>query len=111
MFADDTCLSMANDSIQNLFNSANNELALLNKWFTSNKLTLNKEKTNYVIFQKRNHPFNQQTYELKIQDHKIQEKQSVKYLGVIIEKNLSFKEHVNHIGKKLRKNIPALLRS
>ena len=64
----------------------------------ANKLTLNAKKSNYVIF----HPYNQgkiqSVINLKVFDneHKafrnLERKQFVKYLGVLIEGNLSWND-------------------
>ena len=45
MFADDSNLSYNHSNIQKLFSTMNEELASINQWFTSNKLSLNAKKT------------------------------------------------------------------
>ena len=50
LFADDTNLSFAHESIQELIEVVNIERILLGDWFLYNRLSLNAEKTNYVIF-------------------------------------------------------------
>ena len=52
MFADDTNLFYTHSNIRNLFSSMNEELASINQWFTSNKLSLNAEKIKYSFFHK-----------------------------------------------------------
>ena len=44
MFADDTNLFYTHSNIQKLFSTMNEELASINQWFTSNKLSLNAKK-------------------------------------------------------------------
>ena len=71
----------------------------------SNKLSLNVKKTNFVIFhpsQKRlNYKLN-----LKIYDNNrthfisLESKDYVKYLGVLIDSNLTWKHHISHIKNK-----------
>ena len=46
MFADDTNLFYTHSNIQKLFSTMNEELASINQWFTSNKLSLNAKKQN-----------------------------------------------------------------
>ena len=102
LFADDTNLLYADKSLKTVEDTFNVELMKLNEWLTSNKLTLNVKKSNYVIF----HP-----YQKKI-DHKVnivmfdsdsklfkplEEKKYLKYLGVIIDSNLSWKYRIGHI--------------
>ena len=52
MFADDTNLFYTHSNIQKLFSTMNEELASINQWFTSNKLSLNAKKTKYSFFDK-----------------------------------------------------------
>ena len=52
MFADDTNLFYTHSNIQKLFSTMNEELASINQWFTSNKLSLNAKKTKYSFFHK-----------------------------------------------------------
>ena len=46
MFADDTNLFYIHSNIQKLFSMMNEELASINQWFTSNKLSLIAKKQN-----------------------------------------------------------------
>ena len=44
MFPDDTNLFYTHSNIQKLFSTVNEELASINQWFNSNKLSLNAKK-------------------------------------------------------------------
>ena len=46
IFTDDTNLFYTHSNIQKLFSAMNEELASINQWFTSNKLSLNAKKQN-----------------------------------------------------------------
>ena len=50
LFADDTNIAFADKNLKTLEVTVNNEIENLNDWLTSNKLTLNAKKSNYVIF-------------------------------------------------------------
>ena len=52
MFADDTNLIYSGKSIRSLFNTVNNELSSISHWFSSNKLSLNADKTKFILFHK-----------------------------------------------------------
>ena len=54
LFADDTNLFYCNKSIEVLEQIVNNELDLLSTWFRANKLSLNVDKTNFILFKSRN---------------------------------------------------------
>ena len=50
LFADDTALLMSGPNILGLQNTINDELKNVQKWLIQNKLTLNLNKTNYLLF-------------------------------------------------------------
>ena len=50
LFADDTNIYHESQDFANLTKTVNKELRLVKKWLDANKLSLNTEKTNYVIF-------------------------------------------------------------
>ena len=54
LFADDTTFQLRSSNIHELFGRANQELARISEWFKSNKLTLNVQKTKYMIFKNHN---------------------------------------------------------
>jgi hypothetical protein len=49
MYADDTNITTRSSSLCNVEDSLNNELENIHQWLLSNKLTLNVEKTEYMI--------------------------------------------------------------
>ena len=50
MFADNTTLFIDDSSIVSLSRNINMELSKLNNWFIDNRLSLNTDKTNYILF-------------------------------------------------------------
>ena len=68
-------------------------------WLNSNRLALNISKTNFVIFAARNKPLRNVT--ILINREAIQQTDHVKYLGVMIDSQLSFKQHIENIVKKV----------
>ena len=92
LFADDTNIYYENESFIELEKTVNKELKNLYLWLSVNRLALNIEKTNFLIF----HPFNKPLkYNVTIKIHKkaILEAKYIKYLGVLIDSILSWKEH------------------
>ena len=71
---------------------------------STNKLTLNVDKSNYLIFTTgKNMKFN-----LTLNNEILQEKDHTKYLGVIIDNNLTWKNHFTQIKLRLSKGIGIL---
>ena len=96
-------------------NKVNVELHSLYNWLTSNKLSLNIKKSNYVIF--RPYQNNSTTIPrlmfLTIKALKrllLNVKTSVKYLGLLIYENLSWKSHIDSAANKIRKTIGLIAR-
>ena len=52
-YADDTTISTSGQNLENLTLKTNSELDKLSQWTISNKLTLNAEKTEFLIFSNR----------------------------------------------------------
>lgn len=68
------------------------------------KLSLNIDKSNFVIFHppQRKLPFH---VTFSLNGINLNQEFSIKYLGIIIDSNLSWKSHVSHIAKKIKRNI------
>lgn len=113
MFADDTNLFYSSSNIENLFHKVNRELIKISDWFKANKLSLNAKKTKYTLFhscqQKKflpnNLPF------LSIENNEIIQENVTKFLGVLIDENLSWKTHINSVNSKISKNIGLLYKA
>ena len=88
-------------SISNVSELLNNELKEINDWLSQSKLTLNIQKTKFMVF----HPY--QKYitglipMLKINDVEIERVSSSKCLGILFDQNMSWKCHTDMISKKL----------
>ena len=100
LFADDTKIYYESESLRDLEKTVNKEPNKLYLWLNVNHLSLNIEKTNFTIF----HPYNKplkQFITIKINKKAIDEKQSINYLGVLIDSSLSWKYQISNINKKI----------
>ena len=94
LFADETNLLFADRNLKSLETVVNMELMNVYDWLASNKLSLNVKKTNFVIFHPSQKRFNYKE-NLKIYDNNrkyficLERKDYVKYLGVLIDSNLT----------------------
>ena len=75
-------------------------------WLNANKLTLNVEKSNLVLF--RSTKKTVETLNIKIKGEQIQEKDYTKYLGTLIDNKLSWNCHIKHVNLKISKGIGIL---
>src|ERR1043165_6307658 len=49
LFADDSNVFISHNSYENMYQLSNNELKAVSEWFKANKLSLNLNKTNYIL--------------------------------------------------------------
>ena len=104
LFADDTNLFMFGQNLSVLESEANIVLKKMESWFVANKLSLNVDKTCYTILSKnKSQDLNSQELKLYINNQLINKVTSCKYLGVIIDETLDWKEHIEHVHKNLIK--------
>ena len=75
------------------------------EWFQANKLSLSKDKTRFTLFCKLQDRDNLplQLPVFKINDYEIKRSSSIKFLGVMVDENLNWKDHINVIENKLSK--------
>ena len=97
LFADDTNLFVTGATFEAANKSANEAVANLHKWFTANKLTLNIDKTCYMAFP----PVKADSIALTINGVNISKVKSCKYLGVVIDEDLKWTEHIQTVYQKL----------
>ena len=110
MFSDDTNLFYSHKDIKTLFNIVNNELIKINNWLKANKLSLSVDKTKYTFFHQLcisdNIPLKLPI--LKVNDSPITRENAIKFLGIVIDENLTWKNHISTIENKISKNIGML---
>ena len=84
------------------------ELADSSKWLKVNKLSLNITKTHYMIFsrKKANHQL-----DLRIDNQKIDETSTTKFLGVNIDSKLNWKTHISYIWGEIARGIGVLVKA
>jgi hypothetical protein len=105
LFADDTNMFVKADNLNLLNTECNYYLAELNVWFLSNRLSLNIEKTGYILFQPKFRKWRTNSIDLAINGLRINQLTASKYLGIIIDARLNWKEHIDYVYKKLIKFI------
>ena len=106
-FADDSNLFYENKNISVLESKINKELDNIHVWLCANKLSLNIEKSNFVIF----HPYQKKPdidINLSISGRYLKKVDHIKYLGVSIDSHPSWKYQISHIAKKIRRGIGIL---
>ena len=80
----------------------NHDLKHLYNWLIANKISLNKDKTEVVLFR---HPKKKINYDLKLKlnGKKLELTESVKYLGVHLDSHLNWSKHIDVLAPKLNR--------
>lgn len=107
IFADDTTLFVSNRDVDLALHLLQEDVDKLVLWFIANKLSLNLSKTNYMLFT-TNTTVRCRTLSFEINGIAIERVQNCKFLGVFFDERLSWSYHVDHLCKKMRKNIGIL---
>ena len=107
LFADDSNLFLSDKNLINLERVINCELVKVKDWLNANKLTLNVSKSIFVIFHSHKKKVNH-NLKISINDVALEQKQNTKYLGIIMDSNLNWKNHVHQISAKVSKRIGIL---
>ena len=97
LYADDTVIKTTakNSDLTGKHQEALDKTA---SWLEKNKLTLNEDKTKTMILSKKR----SDKSDVKMNGIVIEEKQSFRYLGVVIYSKLSFIDHITKIENKLQ---------
>ena len=106
-FADDTNLLLFDNSLKSLKKKINIDLKLLCHWLSANKISLNSSKTEYILFHHKQKTINYQL-KLKINGKRLYPSTFIKYLGVFLDENLSWRKHIDTLSLKLRRANGAL---
>ena len=99
LFADDTNLFASGNNIKSLCSMISGELEKLNTWFCVNKLSLNLTKTSFMVFTNKSIS----NVSLFMCNTEIERVAVTKFLGVIIDDKLTWKEHIKQLSSKLAK--------
>ena len=106
LFADDTNVLFSHRDLDTLITTLNSELVKLSRWFKSNKLSLNINKTNFIYF--KNVHSQHVPCNITIDGLPLVEKESTKFLGVTIDSNLTWSIHINNICTSTSRNMGIL---
>ena len=106
MYADDTTLYCCLEDItsKNKAHTLNIELEGVHSWLKANRLTLNVNKTKYMLFSKRKNNLPGEI-NLRINNNDIQSVTEFNFLGLYLNSKLNWDTHINVIGKKLSRAV------
>jgi len=101
-YADDTTVFCTGGNLEELAMDVNIELTRLYEWLKCNRLSLNADKTKFMIFTDRKYV---NSPAVSIANVNIQETDSSNFLGITIDNKLTFRSHVGGLCKKISSSI------
>ena len=109
LFAEDTNLFCTNDKLDVRVNDINVELVKIFTWVRVNKLSLNIEKTNFMLFTPKG--FSRNIDHISIDGQRIEEVRHTKFLGMILDNKLNWHAHCEYICGKMSKGIGIIIKA
>lgn len=106
-FADDFLLITRGKSTLEAENYANVELKKIEKWAKNNQIRFNEQKTQALLITRKRRN-NQQQINIYLNNKQVEQVEKIKYLGIIIDHNFNFNEHIQYTTERATKLINAL---
>ena len=108
LFAGDTTVYVQHDSIDGAIQILNSELAKVAEWFDSNKLTPNVNKTQMLRMSRKKN-LNPKG-DVILHNEAIQRVTKAKFLDVIVDQHLNWKDHISLVLHKISKSCGTISR-
>jgi len=112
LYADDSVLYVVGKICDVIEEKLNNDLEQIANWFVQNNLVVNlkKTKTECVLYGTHQRTSRSKPMKVKINQTKITESDVYEYLGVKMDKNLTFSDHLEKTAKKATSRVKLLSR-
>ena len=104
LFADDTNFNISHENYENLTTDLNSELVKVHDWTVTNRLTINVNKTELMLFTNRDRDVNRNSEQILLNGSHVKFVNHARFLGVIIDDKLNFKQHICHVVGKISKH-------
>jgi hypothetical protein len=101
LFADDALIYTTGYSSIEINNNLNEQMVKVEEWLKINRLYINVDKTKIMLIRGVRKKATEDNLKIKLHNKVLEIVSEIKYLGVIIDKNLNFSKHVEYISKKI----------
>jgi len=109
-FSDDLVIMTKAESIPEAENIMNAELNKISDWARENKLKFNEQKSQVMLMTRRKRKEDKEV-KIYLNNKTLIQVRSIKYLGIIFDHILTFREHVNYMADICTKLIFSLTKS
>jgi hypothetical protein len=103
LYADDTTLYTSLTSRDDGSMQISADVAKIYDWLATNKLSLNIDKTKYMIFHAPNKKINNNIVKISINNTEIERVNDFNFLGIHFNEHMSWKTHIDKLSSKLSK--------
>ena len=111
LYADDTCVVINVKDMLSLITILNHELHMLSTWLKANKLSLNTDKTYYMIIHRARIKLPDTVYPIIMNNSSLSNIKNHKYLGVILDSKMSWIQHIAYVKNKVAKGIGIMFKT
>ena len=115
LYADDTTLTTAVGSLtrmvaglQEISRDISFELSNIYLWLTANRLSLNFDKTKYMIFHTSGCKMDDISLDIRIENNSIEQIREFNFLGLTINETMTWSSHVGKIASKIGRTVGVL---
>lgn len=111
LYADDTLLYFTSDSASTIEHNLTLDLANITCWLRGNYLPLNIDKTKLMLIGTHQRLAPVSDFTVHGNGRVLERVGKFKYIGVVLDQNLSWKEHVEYIGKNISSRLGMLCKA
>ena len=108
-FADDNSTYAIENDVMNLLKTLESETLSVLNWFRVNEMKSNKSKCHLIVADLDHKSYSSSSY-IYLENEFLESEETVKLLGMKIDQNLDFEEHINCLLKKGNQKLHALMR-
>ena len=109
LYADDTLLFFESSYVQTIEAALSEDLGHVVGWLNQNYLMLNHSKTKVMLMGTHQKLISVQSFTVNVNANDLEKLYKFKYLDVILDPCLTWKEHIEHIGNKISFRLGMLL--
>ena len=110
LYADDTVIYYADKTAKEVEITLQNDIDKVSDWLEENKLLLNQKKTNMILFGTKPKLNKVNTFSILLKGQEIERVVKFKYLGIIFDQCMTWREHVESAGGEVMKQLGLLSR-
>ena len=107
-YADDILVYRQGRDRETIARNLQRELDRIGEWCSNSGAFVNPSKASITWFSLNNHIINTSTPSVTFRGDVLERTSTMKYLGVMLDRSLSFKDHVDHIIEKAYKGLAAM---